>query len=119
MDYRKIALSSLILEDPNVLFVATNDDPVYRTGKSGRLCPDVGATLHAIEFATGMQRKAVRLGKPHPYCYELLKKEHNIQVAVDKVIYIGDNLNTDIKFGNDLGMGTCLVYTGITQEPTT
>jgi ribonucleotide monophosphatase NagD (HAD superfamily) len=52
-DYRKLAIASLVLQDPNVIFVATNEDPVFQSGKSGRLMPDVGATLHIIEQATG------------------------------------------------------------------
>ena len=61
-DQRKLAIGSLYLENPDVLFVATNDDPYYVSGKSRRLYPDVGASLSALEAATS--RKAFRVGKP-------------------------------------------------------
>ena len=28
-DYKKLAIASLILQDPEVVFVATNEDPVF------------------------------------------------------------------------------------------
>ncbi len=49
-----------------MVFVCSNDDPVFVSGKSGRLQPDVGATLHAVEMAAN--RQAIRVGKPEIFC---------------------------------------------------
>ena len=36
-DFRKIAITSLYLSNPDVIYVASNEDPVFCSGKSGRL----------------------------------------------------------------------------------
>ena len=36
LDFRKIALGSLYLQQPECLFVATNEDHTFRSGESGR-----------------------------------------------------------------------------------
>ena len=74
MNFRKIALGSLYLQQPDVLFVATNEDHVFRTGKSGRQMPDVGATLRTLEAATG--RKAESVGKPEPFALKIMLEDH-------------------------------------------
>ena len=73
-DFRKICIASLHLANPEVLFVVSNDDPVFVSGASGRLQPDVGATLHAIEIAS--KRTAIRIGKPEKFCIEAILEDH-------------------------------------------
>jgi ribonucleotide monophosphatase NagD (HAD superfamily) len=60
--FRTVAIANFYLCNPNILFVATNDDPVWLSGASGRLMPDIGALLASHEIACG--RKAFRIGKP-------------------------------------------------------
>jgi len=73
-DFRKLAITQLYLQNPDVLFIVTNDDPVFVAGGSGRLQPDVGATLEAIEVCS--ERKAIRVGKPLTFCMEQILKDH-------------------------------------------
>jgi ribonucleotide monophosphatase NagD (HAD superfamily) len=54
--------------------VTSNEDPVFVSGKSGRLMPDVGAGLHVLECAC--ERKAVRVGKPEKFCMEAILVDH-------------------------------------------
>ena len=73
-DFRKLAIATLYLQNPEVQYVATNDDPVFVSGGSGRLQPDVGATLLPLEVASG--RKAVCIGKPEKFCFEMIMKDY-------------------------------------------
>jgi len=36
--------------------------------------PDVGATLHLIEFSTN--KRAIRMGKPETYCLNQILSDH-------------------------------------------
>ena len=73
-DQRKLAIASLYLQNPDTLFVATNDDPVFIAGSNGRLYPDVGATLAALE--TACDRKAFRIGKPSNFALSIMLEDH-------------------------------------------
>ena len=73
-DQRKLAIASLYLQTPETLFVATNDDPVFIAGANGRLYPDVGATLAALE--TACDRKAFRVGKPGDFALKVMLEDH-------------------------------------------
>ena len=73
-DYRKLAIASIYLSNPDVFFLVSNDDPVFVSGPSGRLQPDIGATLKSIEVAT--DRVATRVGKPEPYCMEAILEDY-------------------------------------------
>ena len=55
-------------------FVVTNDDPVFVAGGNGRLMPDVGSTLAALEMASG--RKAQRVGKPETFGLQVMLEDH-------------------------------------------
>ena len=73
-DQRKLAVASLYLQEPETLFVATNEDPVYIAGRNGRLYPDVGATLASLETACG--RKAFSVGKPNDFAFKCMLEDH-------------------------------------------
>ena len=96
-NFRKIAIASLYLSDPTIVFGATNDDHTFICGKSLRHMPDVGATLRAIEASCG--RKAFTVGKPQPYAFKVIL-EDNFQKDKEKwddpdyrkkFVYVGDN----------------------------
>ena len=117
-NFRTIAIANLYLCNPNIAFVVTNDDPAWRSGESGRLMPDIGALLAGHEVACG--RTAFRVGKPATYAFDnvMLKENPSLfdGLSKDRIIMIGDNLDTDIAFGFKLGINTCLVLTGISTE---
>jgi ribonucleotide monophosphatase NagD (HAD superfamily) len=103
--------------------VATNDDPVFVSGGSGRLQPDVGATLLALEVSSG--RKATRVGKPEEFCFEVILSDFFPDVQhkwsdpefLSQFLMVGDNLETDIWFGKNVGIKTCFLYSGISLYP--
>ena len=60
-----------------------------------------------------MKQYPVVVGKPNPFSWELIRKDHGLPENT-KAIIIGDRLDTDIKFGRNAGIDTCLVLTGCT-----
>lgn len=120
-DFRKVAVASLYLQNPEVEFVATNEDHTFITGMSMRRMPDVGASLRPIEASCG--RKAFTVGKPMPYALEIILKDHfaadkdkwKDPAFLDQFVYVGDNMETDIGFAKSAGIHSCLVMTGMTK----
>ena len=123
-DQRKLAIASLYLQNAEPIFVATNDDPVFIAGGNGRLCPDVGATLAALE--TACDRKAVRIGKPDAYALQAMLADHfsherdqwDSPEYLSQFCYVGDNIQTDIYFGKNAGIGSILVLSGLAKLET-
>lgn len=75
--------------------------------------PDCGAMIGAIEGATGKPIDLV-VGKPSSIMAKAAIKE--IGLGFSQCYMVGDRLETDIQMGNDVGMKSVLVLTGITTE---
>ena len=122
-DQRKLAIASLYLQLESVTeFVVTNDDPVFVSGSNGRLMPDVGATLASLETASG--RTAHRIGKPGGYGLQAMLEDHFSEERdnwansdfLSQFCYVGDNIQQDVYFGKNNGIGSVLVLTGVAKE---
>lgn len=74
--------------------------------------PGNGTFLAALEKCSG--KTATVVGKPNPFCIEALLEDHSI--TRNQVVFIGDNLQTDIKFANQCKVDCVLVLTGVTME---
>lgn len=74
--------------------------------------PAGGCIQGIVERAT--QKTATLVGKPSKTALEMIMKSNNI-LEKSKVIMIGDNPETDIEFGNNGGIDTILVTTGVTS----
>jgi len=68
--------------------------------------------MAALEKCSG--KKATIVGKPNPFCIDIVLETHSIQK--DKILFIGDNLQTDIMFSNKSNIDCLLVLTGVTAE---
>lgn len=56
------------------------------------------------------------IGKPSRMIFDLLLEEHGLDgISLSRFLMVGDNLETDIKFGNNCGIHTLLVLTGNTN----
>lgn len=96
------------LSNPECLFIGTNMDTLYPKGDSLPIVPLDGTLISTIEIATG--RKATVLGKPDPHFAEIISLHQKINPQ--RTLFIGDQLHTDIQFGNSSGFQTLLVETG-------
>jgi ribonucleotide monophosphatase NagD (HAD superfamily) len=57
------------------------------------------------------------MGKPNPQIFEIIKREHPHlrDKPLSKFLMVGDNLKTDIKFGNNCQIDTLVVLSGNTD----
>lgn len=92
--------------------VATNPDRTCPI--DGGQIPDCGAMIGALEGATGEKLTEI-LGKPSRLAADFIIKEV-LQLPPEQCYMVGDRLETDIKMGNDSGMKSVLVLTGITTK---
>ena len=109
--YRKLCVAiGLLQRYPNALLVATNEDAYDLVGLDARWLPGNGSLVRAIEYSS--RRKAINVGKPSNILSSLIQKEHNLDPS--RTMFVGDRLDTDIKFANDGDMISALVLTGVT-----
>lgn len=88
---------------------------------NGRKLPGAGAMVESIMNSLNGEDGGARterpevIGKPNPYTLELIMQEHGFKSEDrSKMVMIGDRMDTDIYFGNNAGVDTCLVFTGVT-----
>jgi arabinose operon protein AraL len=75
--------------------------------------PDTGTFIAALEAATGKPIDLV-VGKPSLIAAEAAAR--HLGLDYQSCFMIGDRLETDIKMGNDAGMKSVLVLTGVSTE---
>lgn len=90
-------------------FLATNPDAFRPTLDGGE--PGTGALVAALESCSG--RRAEVLGKPSRYMQDVLRDLRGSR----SMLMVGDQLDTDIRIGRDVGIDTALVLTGTTATP--
>lgn len=105
LTYAKLAQSALLLQSPEVLFLATHPDLVCPSPE-GPL-PDVGSFLALYEKATGRRPKHI-FGKPDPKLLEPLFRRY----PKNEMIMVGDRLSTDKKLAENAGIDFALVLSG-------
>ena len=109
---RKQALASLYINQNNAELIGTNID---RTDGKDRLRPSGGSLVKLIEVGSGCEYPPRIMGKPDGMCFDLLRKQHGLEKEdLSKFLMIGDNLSTDILFGNQCGIDSLLVLSGVT-----
>jgi len=107
--YKKLAVAQKLLLK-GALLVATNHDYTFPVEKGVR--PGAGSIVMAIEVASG--KKAISLGKPNTYGFELMQKEKGIKK--DETLFVGDRVDTDITFARNCGIKCALVLTGVSRK---
>ena len=91
-------------------FLATNRDPTFPA--DGALHPGAGAIIGALEGA-GFPPEAV-IGKPSPVAFHVAIERMGIDP--ERILMVGDRLETDIEGGQRAGLDTALVLTGVTTH---
>ncbi|KAL3931731.1 MAG: hypothetical protein SGBAC_011174 [Bacillariaceae sp.] len=109
--FRKLSIANnLLLQNPDALLVATNHDSFDIVGSDNRHIPGNGCVVKAVEYCSG--RQSINVGKPSKMLSDLIAKEHDLDPT--RCLFIGDRLDTDIRFGNENGMKSLLVMSGVT-----
>ncbi|KAG2217025.1 hypothetical protein INT45_011576 [Circinella minor] len=112
VNYTKYAKAFTYLKrNPDCRFILTNGDTTFPT--NGMIVPGAGSIAMPIIKALNREPEAI-LGKPALNMMETIFAEYNLQPC--KTVMIGDRLDTDIDFGNQGGIETLCVLTGITSK---
>ncbi|KAK2573667.1 Glycerol-3-phosphate phosphatase [Acropora cervicornis] len=109
--YHKLIKAASYLAKDTCLFIATNCDDRFPFNSTDIVIPGTGCLVISVEAAA--RRKAKVVGKPERIMFDCINSRHNIDPS--KACMIGDRLNTDILFGNNCGLKTILVLTGISS----
>lgn len=107
--YHKFEWATLAIKR-GAKFIGTNEDTNLPNERG--LVPGAGSVIALVERAT--QQRAFYIGKPQqPIMTAALDK---IGLQKEQVVMVGDNLNTDIQAGFNIGMDTLLVLTGYSHR---
>jgi NagD protein len=79
----------------------------------GGSIPDAGATLAALEHITGRQPELMA-GKPSPLIMQVALEK--LGLPPQRCMMVGDRLETDILMGQQAGMATAVVLTGVSTR---
>jgi NagD protein len=93
-------------------FIATNPDP-SGPGEGG-IVPGTGSVAALITAATG--QKPYYIGKPNPLLMRKALQKLGPQAHSENTVMIGDRMDTDIISGQEGGLRTILVLTGVTAR---
>jgi len=110
LNYRKLNTAYQALIN-GAHFYATNGDKTCPM--VGGAIPDAGATLAAIKALTGREPD-VLAGKPSSVMIDVVLDK--IQLPPERCMMIGDRIETDILMGQQAGMATCVVLSGVAQQ---
>ncbi|KAF7319597.1 4-nitrophenylphosphatase [Mycena chlorophos] len=111
INYTKLSKAfQYLTRNPGCHFLATNEDSTYPAGDG--LLPGAGAISAPLRYALG--KDPVAIGKPAKTMLDCIQAKVHYDPA--RTIMVGDRLNTDILFGQNGGLATLLVLTGITSE---
>lgn len=108
--YWKMAEAADILRNGGTLW-ATSVDPYWWAGD--RHLPGTNALTTAIQRSAGREEIQI-LGKPSKYAATVVKEEWGLRPT--NTVMIGDNVDSDVVFGNRMGFMTGLVMGGSTTE---
>jgi 4-nitrophenyl phosphatase len=111
INYTKLSKAfQYLLRNEGCHFIVTNGDSTFPSAHG--LLPGTGALWAPLQIATG--RDPLCTGKPSKIMLDCIKEKINYDPK--RTIIVGDRLNTDILFGQQGGLSTLLVLTGITSE---
>lgn len=111
INYTKLSKAfQYLTRNPGCHFIATNEDSTFPSAAG--LLPGAGAISAPLRYALG--KSPVCTGKPASTMLDCVKAK--VHFDPERTIMVGDRLNTDILFGQNGGLTTLLVFTGITSE---
>jgi len=114
INYYKLQYAQLCLnENTGCQFIATNLDRVTHLTDAQEWAGN-GTMVGAIKGCTGMEPNVV--GKPAPLMIDYIAEKYGIADR-SRICMVGDRLDTDIAFGRNNGLKTCLTLSGVTSEP--
>merc|ERR1719223_1041452 len=112
VNYRKIQSAQLCInENPGCQFIATNLDAVTHLTDAQEWAGN-GSMVGAIKGCTGQE--PIVVGKPGPLMIDYIVDKYSIERS--RICMVGDRLDTDVLFGQNNGLQSVLVLSGVTSE---
>lgn len=108
--YWKMAKAADILREGGTLWTTTVDNYWWA---GDRYLPGTNALVTSVKLASDVD-EAIILGKPSEYAMDVVRNEWSM--LPDNTVMIGDNIHSDIVFGNRMGFMTALVLGGATTQ---
>jgi 4-nitrophenyl phosphatase len=110
-DYRDMR-DALAAVDEETVFLGTDPDRTFPM-PDGQEVPGSGAIIGSVASVIGRDPDAV-LGKPSTAAREAALSR--LGVSPEACLVVGDRLDTDLRMGEDAGMTTALVLSGVTSR---
>ena len=112
--YHLLWYVSLVIRN-GAKYVCANPDSLGICGESGRLMPNSGALMTAIQYSADIE--PIIVAKPKPNIFHMLWEDHNLSdIQKDKFIMFGDKIDGDIAFAHNWGIDSWLVLTGVSRK---
>mmetsp|Transcript_55656 Transcript_55656/g.129593 ORF Transcript_55656/g.129593 Transcript_55656/m.129593 type:complete len:166 (-) Transcript_55656:72-569(-) len=113
INYYKIQYAQLCInENPGCEFIATNLDKVAHLTDAQEWAGN-GSMVGAVKGCTG--REPTLVGKPCPLMIDYIAQKYTITDR-KRICMVGDRLDTDVLFGKNNGLQTCLTFSGVTTK---
>lgn len=113
INYYKMQYARLCLtENPGCEFIATNTDRVAPF-TDVQMWAGARSMVGAIQGCTSME--PIVVGKPSSLMIDYIAGKYGISDR-KRICMVGDRLDTDMLFGLDNGLRTCLTLSGVTTE---
>lgn len=109
ISYEKYAIACLAVRN-GATFISTNSDIAIPTERG--LLPGSGSLTAVVTVST--QTNPIVIGKPKSIIIEEAMKK--LGISKEEILIVGDNYETDILAGINIGIDTLLVHTGVTSK---
>jgi 4-nitrophenyl phosphatase len=108
--YEKARRATLLIRNHGAAFIGTNPDLTFPSPEG--LLPGGGSVIGMIQIAT--DHEPVLIGKPKRAMFDVAVQRLGSSPA--KTLMIGDRINTDIEGGQNVGLQTAMVLTGVSKR---
>jgi HAD superfamily hydrolase (TIGR01450 family) len=102
----------ILRENQNVECIATSEVKTYPATKQRQL-PGVGSIVAMIQDGCSDVNVKI-MGKPEKHMLDAIIADHGIDL--ERTLMVGDRLDSDIAFGNQWGLDTMLVFSGVVKK---
>lgn len=109
-NYAKARKATLLIRNEGADFIGTNPDTTFPSPDG--LVPGAGSVIGMIRLTTDVE--PVLIGKPERAMFDVAIQR--LGTKAEETLMIGDRLNTDIEGGQNTGLKTALVLTGVNKR---
>jgi len=108
--YEKARKATLLIRNHGAAFIGTNPDTSFPSPDG--LVPGAGSVIGMIQIASDVD--PVIIGKPARAMFDVALQR--VGASANETLMIGDRINTDIEGGQNAGLQTAMVLTGVNSR---